>query len=108
MAEAADDVEMGRLTMEIRLERCEKLWKPWRRALVVKVLGKNFSFRLLEKRLTDLWGRGNPLDIVDLDRGFFVVRFFFCRTVSLFFGTRSLDDPRTLYNCLKMEAFLQH
>lgn len=72
----SEGVESGRVTIDIPLEECKRLWTPWRRALVIKVLGKNFSFRILEKRVTDLWGLGNSVNIVDLNRGFFVVRFY--------------------------------
>lgn len=41
-----------------------------------KVLGKTFSNRILARRLSDLWGMGNSVRIINLDRGFFVVRFY--------------------------------
>lgn len=56
--------------MEVPLEQCKELRKPWSRALVVKVLGKTFSYLFLERRLSDLWGMGNSVEIIDLDRGF--------------------------------------
>lgn len=44
--------------------------------MVIKVLGKTCSFRLLEKRLSELWTEGDKLDIIDLEGGFYAVRFY--------------------------------
>lgn len=76
MVDCENGEDTGRMSIEISIEECRTLWKPWRRALIIKVLGKQISFRLLEKRLCDLWGMGSNLDIVDLDGGYFVVRFY--------------------------------
>lgn len=76
MVAGEDATGEGRKALEIPLEECKELWKPWRRALIIKVLGKSCSFKVLERRLGDLWANGGKLDIIDLDDGFYIVRFF--------------------------------
>lgn len=66
----------GKVVVDIPVEECKKLWRPWRRALIVKPLGRTISFRVLSQRLTDLWALNRRIDIIDLEDGFYVVRFY--------------------------------
>lgn len=65
-------------TPEIVLEpsECQALWQPRKRALILKLLGCNISFLSLKQRLQDLWCFRWGFELVDLDGGFFVVRFY--------------------------------
>lgn len=74
---AKDAVEgLRKVVVEVPKEEWQELWKPWRRALVVKPLGRNISYRVLSQRLNDLWMLSGRLEIIDLEEGFYVVRFY--------------------------------
>lgn len=47
----------------------------WKYALVVKLLGKYIGFLVMEYRLQKLWKPMGWFDIIDLDYGFFLVKF---------------------------------
>lgn len=52
---------------------CKKLW---RQALVIKVLGKCISFRILHDRIPHLWKLELGCEIVDIDKGYVVTCFY--------------------------------
>lgn len=62
--------------MELTRSQCIDIWSPWRRALIIKLLGKNISFKILSERLPELWHLKNGCELTDLDDNFFVVRFY--------------------------------
>lgn len=49
--------------------------KPWRGALVVKVLGKKVSFKVLEFKIQKEWAKKGRIKIVDMPRGYHLVQF---------------------------------
>lgn len=80
-----NDIGPGRVVVDIPVEECKLLWRSCRRALIVKPLGRNVSFRVLSHRLTDMWALSrridiialeDGIDIIDLEDGFYVVRFY--------------------------------
>lgn len=72
---AMQNVAPGRIVIEISPEECKELWKPWRRAIVVKLLGRNISYRMLSQRLSDMWTLTRRIDIIDMENGYYVIRF---------------------------------
>lgn len=44
----------------------KSLWQPWRRALIIKVIGKTFSFKMLEPRIKNLWQLEKGCELVDM------------------------------------------
>lgn len=62
---------------EIRVSEGEvEDWsQPWKEALVVSLLGKRVSFRVLENKLNRDWARNGTLRITDLPKNFYVVQF---------------------------------
>lgn len=62
---------------EIRVSESElEDWsKPWKGALVVSLLGKRVSFRVLENKLKRDWARKGTLQITDMPKNFYVVQF---------------------------------
>ncbi|CAN1120788.1 hypothetical protein LINPERPRIM_LOCUS936 [Linum perenne] len=50
-------------------------FKPWSRALVVRVLEKSFAFLTIKKRLEYLWAKAGHIQVADLSNDFFLVRF---------------------------------
>lgn len=67
--------ERGEKSVSIPLDRCLDLWRPWRKALRIKLLGKTVSYKLLSQRISDLWRAEGRLEITDLEDGFYIVRF---------------------------------
>ncbi|CAN1320741.1 hypothetical protein LINPERPRIM_LOCUS31818 [Linum perenne] len=51
------------------------LYKPWSRALVVKVLERSFSLLAVKRRLEYLWARTGQIQVSDMANNFFLVRF---------------------------------
>lgn len=62
--------------IDFSLEECQQLWRPWRKALILKLLGKTVSFRILEQRTKDLWKLEWGCELIDLEKGFYVARFY--------------------------------
>lgn len=70
------DADLAMPVIDFTLEECQQLWKPWRKALILKVLGRNVSFKVLEQRTRDLWQLEWGCKLIDLEKGFYVARFF--------------------------------
>lgn len=61
---------------EISKERYLSLLKPWRGASIIKLLGKSISYKVMLQRTQSLWNLPKGFELIDLEGGFFVVRFF--------------------------------
>lgn len=53
----------------------EKWSEPWKETLVVSLLGKKVSFKMLENKLKHEWARKGKLHITDMPKKIFVVQF---------------------------------
>lgn len=62
--------------VEISKERYISLFRQWREALILKLLGKSISYWMLDQRLRDLWPLEKGFELTDLAENFFIVRFF--------------------------------
>lgn len=62
--------------VEISKEKYVSLFVKWRGALIIKLLGKTISYRVLDQRIHDLWNLDKGYELTDLEEGFFIVRFF--------------------------------
>ena len=51
------------------------IWRPWRKSLIVKVLGRTVNFQTLEMKLRELWKLDQYFEIIDLKNGYFITRF---------------------------------
>src|ERR1044072_6084817 len=51
------------------------LCSPWKDALVVSLLGKRLGFRTMKTKLSNVWRLVGDFDLLDLDNGFFLVKF---------------------------------
>lgn len=58
----------------ISLEECQEWNRSWRRDLVLKLLGCYISLRILEQRMQDLWKLDYVFEMLDMEKGFFLVR----------------------------------
>lgn len=74
-----DVVEEGELcpVAQIPWDHYKNTGKQWRRALILKTLGKTFSFKLLEPRIRKVWHLKNNYELMDIDKEYVVVRFYY-------------------------------
>ncbi|CAN1152853.1 hypothetical protein LINPERHAP2_LOCUS19015 [Linum perenne] len=56
-------------------EEVKQFYKPWSKALVVRVLEKSFGYLGLRRRLEYLWAKGGRIQVSDLSNDYFLVRF---------------------------------
>lgn len=58
------------LIVDIPWNEYQEFWKPWCRALILKVLGKSISFKVLEPRIKRIWQLEHGCEIIDLEQGY--------------------------------------
>lgn len=69
------DESDGRPRVHISKALRQELCQEWSLALIIKYLGKNISFHVLQHRLPGLWGLQGRLHLIDIGYGCFVARF---------------------------------
>lgn len=52
--------------MKIEIVDYQRLWRPWQKALIIKVLSRNISHKLLMERILKLWKSGWECEFIDL------------------------------------------
>ncbi|KAE8706599.1 hypothetical protein F3Y22_tig00110391pilonHSYRG00023 [Hibiscus syriacus] len=62
-------------TIKIPQELKEKLRKPWRKTLIIKILGKTVAYKTLISRVTNLWKLEGEFECIDLGYGFYAIKF---------------------------------
>ncbi|XP_020235439.2 uncharacterized protein LOC109815203 [Cajanus cajan] len=60
---------------KISSEKYEDLCKPWRKCLIIKLLGKNIGFLTMKDKLRNSWKLEGDFDLIDISNGFFLVNF---------------------------------
>ncbi|XP_058742270.1 uncharacterized protein LOC131614729 [Vicia villosa] len=62
---------------EIILSKVEerRISIPWKKGVIVKMLGRRIGYKALENRLNQLWARNGCLSIVDLGQEYYLVTF---------------------------------
>lgn len=62
-------------SIPVSTEERMKLCKPWRKAVIIKLLGRKIGYRFLLGRLTKLWNLAGSFELIDLQNDFFLVYF---------------------------------
>ncbi|KAL4329649.1 hypothetical protein AHAS_Ahas13G0321200 [Arachis hypogaea] len=62
-------------TIPVSKEEFDEWCKPWRNALIVKVLGKRVGLGFIEQRLRRDWAKKGNINVIDMDRDYFLVHF---------------------------------
>ncbi|OMO59932.1 reverse transcriptase [Corchorus capsularis] len=70
-----EDGEVPDSFVRFSAEEKRLLRKPWRKALVVKLLGKNLGFKVLSSRVKSLWQIEGKYRILDLGNDYFLFKF---------------------------------
>jgi hypothetical protein len=53
----------------------KRLYRPWRRGVIVKLLGRRIGFKAQETRLKQMWVRKGVISIIDLSNDYYLVAF---------------------------------
>ncbi|RYR27977.1 hypothetical protein Ahy_B01g052053 [Arachis hypogaea] len=62
-------------SIEVTLEEYDEWCRPWKQTLIVKPLGKRINLQTMERWINRRWGRKEAIRVMDLEEGFFLVRF---------------------------------
>lgn len=62
--------------VDLSWEEYHTLWKPWRRAMILKVLGRTINFKIVEQRIRILWQLELGCELIDMANGFIIARFY--------------------------------
>lgn len=62
-------------TIEISLEEAEEWCRPWKQALIVRLLGKRITLRMLQNQLERKWTKTGPIKVIDISEEYFLVHF---------------------------------
>ncbi|XP_019152266.1 PREDICTED: uncharacterized protein LOC109149074 [Ipomoea nil] len=73
----------------------EDLVKPWRKALIIKFLGKPPAFPLLKQRLIKLWNINEKVEMIDIGYSYYIIHF----NVASEYRHVLLDGPWKLFGC---------
>ncbi|XP_028764309.1 uncharacterized protein LOC114722447 [Neltuma alba] len=71
----SEDNEEDCPTLKVTREEYERWCAPWRRSLIIKLMGKSIPLWVMKSNLARLWRTKHPHTTRDLDNGFFVVSF---------------------------------
>jgi hypothetical protein len=53
----------------------KRIYRPWRRGVIVKLLGRRIGYRALETRLKHMWVRKGVKSIIDSGNDYYLVGF---------------------------------
>ncbi|KAK4258256.1 hypothetical protein QN277_007727 [Acacia crassicarpa] len=54
----------------------KRLYKPWRKSVIVKLMDKTIGYKALLTRLQYMWAKKGALSLIDIGHGFFVVKLY--------------------------------
>lgn len=61
--------------INITLEEAEKWCRSWKQTLIVRLLGKKISLRMLQNSLGKKWSKKGPIKVIDISEDYFLVHF---------------------------------
>ena len=73
--EEIEEIREGFASVCLPKETKQCIQAPWTNALIIKVFGKNMGYNYLHSKLLELWKPNGRVDMVDLGRDFFLLRF---------------------------------
>ena len=63
------------ITLFLNSPRKKKSGWPWKKALIIRLLGRKIGFRALKPRLNKMWVKDGILDIINLPHDHYMVKF---------------------------------
>lgn len=73
--EEVEEVREGIASVSLSKETKQCIRAPWYKVFIVKLFGKIVRYKFPYSRLMNLWKPSGRVDIVDLGRDFFLIRF---------------------------------
>lgn len=70
------ELREGIAVVKLSKEEKQRIRAPWAKTLIVKVFRRTVGFTFLQSRLLSLWKPMGRIDIVDLGKEFYLVRFY--------------------------------
>lgn len=61
--------------IKVTTKEVKEARRPWKLAVIVKLVGKRLGLGIMRSRLSSLWKTSGSMEIIDLAHGYFVVRF---------------------------------
>lgn len=71
----SSEIREGFATIRLSKETKQRIRAPWAKALIIKVFGRIVGFSYLHSRIMGLWKPSGRLDMMDLGKDYFLVRF---------------------------------
>ncbi|KAJ1379345.1 hypothetical protein SESBI_46977 [Sesbania bispinosa] len=56
-------------------EERKRICSPWKRVVIVKLLGRRISLRMLNVHLSKLWQPKSGMEVIDLENEYFFIKF---------------------------------
>ena len=81
--EELKDICEGMAAIRLSRETKQCIRAPWTKALIVKVFGRTVGFNFLHAKLMGIWKPTGRIDMVDLGRDFFLLRFLLMEDLEL-------------------------
>lgn len=66
--------ENGCLNIRLIKEEKQRIIAPWLKSLVLKVLGRRFGFKFLERRIIQLWNPKGTVSLADLGNDYYLAQ----------------------------------
>ena len=52
-----------------------RIRRPWKKTLIIKLLGRSIGFSLLYRKINEIWRPKAPLELIAIYNGFFLAKF---------------------------------
>ncbi|CAL5380125.1 unnamed protein product [Camellia sinensis] len=73
--ELMDEERDGVSKVKIPKAFLQKIREPWKKCLIVRLLGKSIGYKLFMVKMTKIWGLQADFEALDIGNGFFIVKF---------------------------------
>jgi hypothetical protein len=73
-----EEIVLGKYACpEFLLSKSEekRIYRPWKRGIIVKLLGRRIGYKALETRLKQMWVKKGVINIIDLSNDYYLVTF---------------------------------
>ena len=84
----------------------EKMFAPWRDALVIKLLRKIISFMAMKEKLRRLWRLRAGYDVMAMGNGYFMVKFGSAEDRDWVIKGGAGDGEQVIFSCQVLVSFL--
>lgn len=74
--ETINELQQGMVAIKLSKDTTRCIRKPSSKAVIVKLVGRSVSFSYMQSKLNQLWKPEGRMDCVDLNNGFFLIRFY--------------------------------